>query len=123
MVPGLRRAGERVLRSVAVVPHSSTAVEGSRRIQRSSTARRNQRRVKSGVLTDGAGRRRGTGSVKGCRELRAGRALGARGVTREARFYFGVGPELRDDELAAVAGRYPVFRVVYAGEGPPLRSL
>jgi hypothetical protein len=44
-------------------------------------------------------------------------------VTREARFYFGVGPELRDDELAAVAGRYPVFRVVYAEEGPPLRSL
>lgn len=50
--------------------------------------------------------------------LRGGRRPGSRSVTREARFYFGVGPDLREDELAAVAGRYPVFRVVYAGEGP-----
>ena len=53
--------------------------------------------------------------------LRAGRRPGSRSVIREARFYFGVGPELRDDELAAVAERYPVFRVVYAGEGRPTR--
>lgn len=53
--------------------------------------------------------------------LRAGRRPGTRAVTREARFYFGVGPELCDDELAAAAVRYPVFRVVYAGEGPAIR--
>lgn len=47
--------------------------------------------------------------------LRAGRRLGSRSVTREARYYFGVGPGLRDDELAAAAVRYPVFRVVYQG--------
>lgn len=49
--------------------------------------------------------------------LRAGRRPGSRSVTREARFYFGVGPELLDDELAAVAPRYPVFRIVYEGDG------
>jgi deazaflavin-dependent oxidoreductase (nitroreductase family) len=53
--------------------------------------------------------------------LRAGRRPGSRSVTREARFYFGVGPELREEELAAVAERYPVFRIVYAGEGRPTR--
>jgi deazaflavin-dependent oxidoreductase (nitroreductase family) len=53
--------------------------------------------------------------------LRAGRRPGSRSVTREARFYFGVGPELRDDELAAVAARYPVFRVDYAGTGKTIR--
>ena len=51
--------------------------------------------------------------------LRAGRRPGSRSVTREARFYFGVGPELREADLAAVAERYPVFRIVYAGEGRP----
>ena len=51
--------------------------------------------------------------------LRGGRRpLGSRSVTREARFYFGVGPELREDELARVAPRYPVCRVVYVGEEP-----
>jgi deazaflavin-dependent oxidoreductase (nitroreductase family) len=53
--------------------------------------------------------------------LRDGRRLGSRAVTREARFYFGVGPELHDDELAAVVGKYPVFRVEYVGGGEPVR--
>lgn len=47
--------------------------------------------------------------------LRAGRRPGARSVAREARRYFGVGPELRDDELVRAAVRYPVFRVAYRG--------
>jgi len=53
--------------------------------------------------------------------LRGGRRPGSRNVTREARFYFGVGPELRDDELARVVARYPVFRVDYAGAVRPVR--
>lgn len=51
--------------------------------------------------------------------LRAGRRPGSRSVTREARNYFGVGPGLRDDELAEAAVRYPVFRVVHGGRDRP----
>jgi deazaflavin-dependent oxidoreductase (nitroreductase family) len=53
--------------------------------------------------------------------LRDGRRPGSRNATREARFYFGVGPELREDELARVVGRYPVFRVDYVGAVGPVR--
>jgi hypothetical protein len=45
-------------------------------------------------------------------ELRSGRRLGSRAVTREARADFGVGPELALAEIAAVADRFPVFRVI-----------
>ena len=44
-------------------------------------------------------------------ELRSGRRLGSRAVTREARADFGVGPELTLAEIAAVADRFPLFRV------------
>lgn len=43
--------------------------------------------------------------------LRPGRAPRSRAVAREARDYFGVRPELSLADLAAVAPRYPVFRV------------
>jgi deazaflavin-dependent oxidoreductase (nitroreductase family) len=45
-------------------------------------------------------------------ELRAGRRPGSRAVSREARADFGVGPELSLDEIAAVADRFPLFRVL-----------
>jgi len=44
--------------------------------------------------------------------LRAGRRPGSAAVTREARAFFGVGPSLAVEEIAAVADRFPVFRVV-----------
>ena len=44
--------------------------------------------------------------------LRAGRRPDSAQVAREARTYFGVGPDLTLAELGAVANRYPVFRVV-----------
>ncbi|WP_456889561.1 nitroreductase/quinone reductase family protein [Geodermatophilus sp. SYSU D00700] len=44
--------------------------------------------------------------------LRAGRRPGTAAVAREARAFFGVGPDLAVDEIAAVADRFPVFRVV-----------
>ncbi|NIH69841.1 nitroreductase/quinone reductase family protein [Modestobacter marinus] len=44
--------------------------------------------------------------------LRAGRRHDSAAVTREARAFFGVGPDLAVDELATVADRFPVFRVV-----------
>lgn len=43
--------------------------------------------------------------------LRPGRAPRSRAVAREARDYFGVRPDLAPADLAAVAARYPVFRV------------
>jgi hypothetical protein len=42
--------------------------------------------------------------------LRSGRRPGFRSVTREASFYFGVGPELRDDELTTVVEETPGVR-------------
>ena len=51
-------------------------------------------------------------------ELRAGRRLGSRSVTREARADFGVGPELSLDEIAAVSDRFPVFRIVTGDAAP-----
>ncbi len=44
--------------------------------------------------------------------LRAGREPGTRAVGREARAFFGVGPDLGLDEITARADRFPVFRVV-----------
>ncbi|RBY87724.1 nitroreductase/quinone reductase family protein [Blastococcus sp. TF02A-30] len=44
--------------------------------------------------------------------LRAARRPGTTAVAREARAFFGVGPDLDLDEIAAVADRFPVFRVV-----------
>ena len=49
--------------------------------------------------------------------LRWGRRPGSRPVAREARAYFGVGPDVPLKEIDAVAGRYPVFRIEYAAEG------
>ncbi|SOC50173.1 Glyoxylase, beta-lactamase superfamily II [Blastococcus aggregatus] len=44
--------------------------------------------------------------------LRAGRRLGSSAVSREARAFFGVGPDLAVEEIATVADRFPTFRVV-----------
>lgn len=48
--------------------------------------------------------------------LRRGRRPGSRAVAREARYYFGVGADAPLAEIQGVAGRYPVFRIDYAGE-------
>ncbi len=48
--------------------------------------------------------------------LRWGRRPGSRAVAREARCYFGVGPQVPLEEIRAVVGHYPVFRIEYAGE-------
>jgi glyoxylase-like metal-dependent hydrolase (beta-lactamase superfamily II) len=47
--------------------------------------------------------------------LRAGREPGTRQVRREASAFFGVGPQLTLDEVAAKADRFPVFRVTVSG--------
>lgn len=47
--------------------------------------------------------------------LRWGRHPGSRAVAREARYYFGVSPEVPLEEIAGVAEHYPVFRIQYAG--------
>lgn len=47
--------------------------------------------------------------------LRWGRHPGSRAVAREARYYFGVSPEV-PLEIAGVAEHYPVFRIRYAGD-------
>jgi glyoxylase-like metal-dependent hydrolase (beta-lactamase superfamily II) len=46
--------------------------------------------------------------------LRWGRRPGSRPVAREARYYFGVGPEVPLDQIQGVAEHYPVFRIDYA---------
>jgi len=51
--------------------------------------------------------------------LRWGRRPGSRAVAREAHFHFGVGPEASLEQIDDVAGRYPVFRIEYAGEAGP----
>ncbi|MGY1781958.1 nitroreductase/quinone reductase family protein [Geodermatophilus sp. SYSU D01036] len=43
--------------------------------------------------------------------LRAARRPGSTAVAREARAFFGVGPDLSAAEIAAVADRFPVFQV------------
>lgn len=43
---------------------------------------------------------------------RAGRRARSWGTATEARHYFGVRPQASPGELAAIAGRYPVFRVL-----------
>ncbi len=48
--------------------------------------------------------------------LRWGRRPGSRAVAREARSYFGVGPDASLDEIQHVADCYPVFRIEYAAE-------
>ena len=48
--------------------------------------------------------------------LRWGRHPGSRAVAREARYYFGVGPDASLEEIQGVAEHYPVFRIEYAGE-------
>ncbi|MCZ2860615.1 MBL fold metallo-hydrolase [Blastococcus sp. VKM Ac-2987] len=50
---------------------------------------------------------------------RPGRAPGSRAILREARAYFGVDGDPTPDQLAAVADRHPVFRVLPA---PPASS-
>ena len=45
-----------------------------------------------------------------------GPASGSRAVAREARYYFGVGPDAALDEIEQVAQYYPVFRIDYASE-------
>jgi hypothetical protein len=47
--------------------------------------------------------------------LRRGRHPGSAAVAREARYYFGVSPEVSLEEIAGVAEHYPVFRIQYAG--------
>ena len=48
--------------------------------------------------------------------LRWGRRRGSRAVAREARFYFGVGPDVSLEEIRGVAERYPVFSIQYEGD-------
>jgi deazaflavin-dependent oxidoreductase (nitroreductase family) len=43
--------------------------------------------------------------------LRAGRRLDSTAVSREARAFFGIGPDLDLEEIASVADRFPVFRI------------
>ncbi|MGY1616194.1 nitroreductase/quinone reductase family protein [Geodermatophilus sp. SYSU D00691] len=43
--------------------------------------------------------------------LRARRRPGSTAVAREARAFFGVGPDLTEEEIAGVADRFPTFRV------------
>jgi glyoxylase-like metal-dependent hydrolase (beta-lactamase superfamily II) len=43
--------------------------------------------------------------------LRAGRRAGSRTVAAEARAYFGVSADPQREEIEAVSGRYPVFRI------------
>jgi deazaflavin-dependent oxidoreductase (nitroreductase family) len=48
--------------------------------------------------------------------LDAGRERsGGKAHAGQARFYFGLEPDPSIDDIAAIAGYYPVFRVVYAG--------
>jgi len=49
---------------------------------------------------------------------REGRAS-AKSIARTARYYFGLGPDPSVDEIAAVAGFYPVFRVEQASAPSP----
>jgi glyoxylase-like metal-dependent hydrolase (beta-lactamase superfamily II) len=51
--------------------------------------------------------------------VRWGRRPGSRAVAREARYYFGVGPEVSLEQIHGVAEHYPVFRIEYAGEAGP----
>ncbi|MGY1712073.1 nitroreductase/quinone reductase family protein [Geodermatophilus sp. SYSU D00758] len=51
--------------------------------------------------------------------LRAGRRPGTTAVRREARAFFGVGPDLADGEIATVADRFPTFRVLPDPAVPP----
>jgi glyoxylase-like metal-dependent hydrolase (beta-lactamase superfamily II) len=51
--------------------------------------------------------------------LRWGRRPGSRAVAREARYYFGVGPEVSLEQIQGVAEHYPVFRIEYAGQAGP----
>jgi deazaflavin-dependent oxidoreductase (nitroreductase family) len=46
--------------------------------------------------------------------LRWGRHPGSRAVAREARYYFGVGPDVSLEQIQGVAEHYPVFRIQYA---------
>lgn len=46
--------------------------------------------------------------------LRAGRRRsGAEAGAKQARYYFGLGPDPTLDDIRAVAGHYPVFRITY----------
>jgi hypothetical protein len=48
--------------------------------------------------------------------LRAGRRRsGADANAKQARFYFGLGPDPSIDDIRAIVDHYPVFRVVYPG--------
>jgi deazaflavin-dependent oxidoreductase (nitroreductase family) len=47
--------------------------------------------------------------------LRAGRQRsGAEAQAKQARFYFGLGPEPSIEEIRTIADYYPVFRVIYS---------
>lgn len=55
--------------------------------------------------------------------LRAGRRRsGAEAGAKQARYYFGLGPDPTLDEVRAIADNYPVFRITYLSQGVlPLR--
>lgn len=53
---------------------------------------------------------------------RAAERGGAEAAAKQARHYFGVDPDPTPEQLRAVAGYYPVFRVVYVGEAAAART-
>ena len=49
--------------------------------------------------------------------LRAGRRRsGAAAGAKQARYYFGLGPDPTPDDIRAIAGNYPVFRITYLSQ-------
>lgn len=48
--------------------------------------------------------------------LRAGRRRsGAEANAKQARYYFGLGPDASIEDIRGIADNYPVFRIVYLG--------
>ena len=47
---------------------------------------------------------------------RAAERSGPKAAVKQARYYFGIGPDPSPERLAAITAHYPVFRVVYPGK-------